>query len=295
MIVIFTIIGLSIFGLNISNAKQGAMSQYNLQATNVAEMGPSQLREKIYSLLNSPSYQDKSLSDIKVQLQTDLNAAFTANYPILPNRANPNFKIINLTVSTSANGSNDTINVDFTSIGTAANNQTKTITGTIQINRMSAAPFPSQPIGVSFEQNPAPDIKQNTNLTYNNVYYNQDVSLAQNTNLTVSGDFYSSGNLSQENNSDIVVNGNAYINTISQKLNGGNNNGNQALICVDKTLYVYSTNTNPLSVKTDFKTCQDVKSYNNNQGIYAKNVVYYQNTPGQWLKSNIFTQNIQYK
>ncbi len=59
---VFTIIGLSLLGLNLNTSKQVYKTGSDLQATNLAEMGVTHLKEEVYRTLNANN--DKTVTDL---------------------------------------------------------------------------------------------------------------------------------------------------------------------------------------------------------------------------------------
>jgi hypothetical protein len=292
IIVVFSVIGIGLIGLNVTNAKQATNTRNNLQATNLAEMGTSQLREEVFTKLLSTAYQNKTLSEIKTNLQTDLNTFIYTDYPINTTTISPKFKIEKAIVSTAEDASFEILKVEFKTVGTSENKQNKNVSGIFQLKRLKA--FPSPPTGaIVFSQDV--DYNSNTNQAYQTVYYTQDVELDSNITITVNIDLYAQGTIIQASNSDLWVKGNAYISSLDQSTNT-TGNGNRALMCVDNTLYVYTSDiNNKLPVNTSFTNCSSVLySTPPNNGIFAKKVVYLSSSPEDWKKENLTVENVQY-
>jgi hypothetical protein len=291
MVVVFSVIGVSLIGLNVSNAKQGSTTQNNIQAINLAEMGTTQLKSNVIKSLELNATKD--IESLKTIITTTVNSLVNVPFKVdSSDPKSPSFKIESATVSKGDEGPYEFLTIDFKSVGTAQNLKSKFITGNIKLKRGKG--FPSAPPGATIF-----DVKEeykHNDSTYNTVYYQAGLSMASNTDITINVDLYANGTITQQSNTDLWVKGDAYVQTLDLKENS-TGNGNLAIMCVDDTLYVYSSNPEiqNLEVETNFSTCQNVITTKPKNGIFAKKVVYLSINPEQWKQQNTTVENIQYK
>lgn len=290
IIVVFSVIGLSLISLNVTNAKQGTLTRNNLQATNLAEMGTTHLKDKVYSSIkvNENSDLNTIATNLRNTLTTDvINKPFS----ITTATNSPKYMIPAVTITTMIDGPYELLTVDFTSVGTTENLQSKNITGKIILKRGRG--FPSAPDNATVFE--AKEVYERENPIYTQpVYYEQGLSMSSNTDVTVNVDLYAKGTITQASNTDLWVKGDAYVQTLDLKTNGGN--GNLAIMCVDDTLYIYSATPEvTLPVETSFIDCATVLTDKPKNGIFAKKVVYLSINPEIWKKENLTIDNIQYQ
>ncbi|WML45559.1 hypothetical protein [Neobacillus sp. PS3-40] len=293
IIVVFTIIGISLLGLNLNSAKQGSKTGNDIQATNLAEMGANHIKQIAIQTLQTNN--DKSLLDVKLILQNNLNAALlNKSFPIKNNLDFPNYKVISEDVSVEdiAKEQAQKVIINFTTEGFSENQQSKSITGVIQFTRGKGDAFPNAPEN-STRYDETQVFDHNNDGEYDKtLYFKNGFVMNSNSKLTFDVDLYVNGTITQEANTDVWVKGDAYVKELDLKTND-NNNGNLALMCVDKTLFIYSTVQIP--VETNFTNCEDVLAKKPKNGVFAKKVVYVSptNSPS-WGTENL-TIDTQYK
>lgn len=292
---VFTIVGIGLIGLNVNNAKQISKTGNDLQATNLAEMATTHLKNEVQQILEI--HNDKSLTDVKMILQNDLQAnVINKPFQIKNELKNPSYQIEKANVSSSDDGTAEKIWIDFISLGTSQSLQTKQIEGKIQISRAKKPVYPTKPAHAT-EVPTAINYDHNNDGTFDQtMYYEQGFTMKSNTSLTFDSDLYAKGMIKLESNTDLWVKGDAYVELLDLKTNDNNHNdhGNLALMCVDKTLFVYSTT--QVSVETNFTDCESVLDKKPKNGIFAKQVIYESpDHSSTWQGANQSMMDTKYK
>jgi hypothetical protein len=290
---VFTIIGLSLLGFNLNSAKQSSKTGNDIQATNLAEMAVNHLKEVAIQILQTNN--DKSLIEVKDLLQENLQTTLNNKpFRIKENQDFPKYVVINedVTVEDLEGEQTQKLFIHFTTEGFSENQQSKKITGVIEFSRGKQNTFPEIPDNSTVFSDPMIFDHNNDGVYNQTVSFNNGLLMESNSNLTFNFDLYSEGTITQESNTDLWVKGNAYVNALDLKTNN-TNNGNLAIMCVDETLFIYSTVQIP--VETNFTNCEDVLTSKPKNGVFAKNVVYLSpNGSSTWGTDN-FSIDTQYK
>ncbi|WP_157413015.1 type IV pilus modification PilV family protein [Neobacillus drentensis] len=300
MIVVFTVIGLSLIGINVNNSKQVSKSGNDIQATNLAEMGTTHLKEDIFTKIASDEYKTKDLEEIKKSLQSELDTIINHDFQV--NTSNKTkFKIAAATVQNEVVGNNEIIKVKFTSVGTSENDQTRKVIGTFKLLRGKGVSFPPKPPNITDANTYLNSIVYKGNYTKTEpVYYYSGFTMNPPTTLTftVTADLYAKGTIRQEANTDLTVWGNAHVENPYPKTNNPGN-GNLGLMCVEKKLFIYSNLNFDIKKLSDYgyTSCSQVVAHRPPlNGVYAKDYEYIRTTsPDNWSKGNLTIEDIEYK
>lgn len=300
MIVVFTVIGLSLIGINVNNSKQVSKSGNDIQATNLAEMGTTHLKEVIFTTITSDAYKTKDGEQIKISLQSELNTIINHEFQV--NTSNKTkFKIAAATVQNEVVGNNEILTVKFTTAGMSENNQNREISGTIKVTRGRGVSFPPRPTTIKDEDTYLDTVTYKLNeVRPESEYYYMGFTLTPPTTLTytVTADLYAKGTIRQEANTDLTVWGNAHVENPYPKTNDPNN-GNLGLMCVDKKLFIYSNLNFDIKKLSDYgyTSCSQVVGHSPPlNGVYANDYEYIRTTsPDNWSKGNLTIENVEYK
>ncbi|WML25423.1 hypothetical protein [Neobacillus sp. OS1-33] len=300
MIVVFTVIGLSLIGINVNNSKQVSKSGNDIQATNLAEMGTTHLKEVIFTKISSDAYKTKDLEQIKTSLQSELNPIINLDFQVSTSNKTK-FKIAAATVQNEVVGNNEILTVKFTTVGISENTQTREISGTIKVTRGRSVSFPPKPTSIKDENTYLNTVTYKFDgIRTEPEYYYNGFTLTPPTTLTytVTADLYAKGIIRQEANTDLIVWGNAYVENPYPKINDPGN-GNLGLMCVEKKLFIYSNQKFDIKKLSDsgYSTCSEVVGHKPAlNGVYAKDYEYIRTTnPDNWSKGNLTIENIEYK
>lgn len=301
MLTVFSIIGMTVVGMAANNATQIKKTGNEIKSTNLAEMGVDHLKKMTALILtqNSQETLEKSKNELALVLP---NREF---FSIKTASTYPRYQFDQITVNSRVESDKEVLLVDFTSVGIAEDQQKEKITGTIIAYRgKSAGGFPARPSEMKTYSEMDFDKKENTiskpayfedkllipsNTDLNfieNAYFEKGFSTSANTTHHFNKDLFLKGNSSIVSNSDVSVNGNLYLDEIFVKTNK-NHNGNQGLLCVDGTLYLYGEE--ELEVISNTNGCSRIVSEKHNSGIFATKVVNLPATPqpGAWRAENI--------
>lgn len=280
--------------MNVNSSKLLSKTGNDLQATNLAEMGATHIKEEVFSILQENN--EKTLAETELILEQNLPFNFTFQVKA---ETNPFYIIkssnIPADVSKVEDEKTETIIVYFSSYGYSNDQQEKNITGMVRATRAKGSIFPTAPDGTIHFYDDAEWTKDDDD-EIDNVYFHEGVTMSSNSDLQVNYNLYSEGTTTLESNSDLIVFGDAYVQLLDVKTNS--NPGNLGLMCVENTLYIYGDPTVNLGIKTSFTNCTDVKAATPaKNGIYAKNYLYVSPSTGGtgWEKGNLNFDTIKYE
>jgi hypothetical protein len=293
MMTVFSIIGITLVGMAANNSKQIAHTGSEIKATNLAEMGVTHMKKQAASLLAMNS--KKSLEHTVEILNNELRT-FDNSFNLKLNQSYPMYRIDDITVSPLISEDQESISISFTSIGIAEDQQESRISGKMIISRgFLTGEFPQptaemQPSDLEESDKYTHEftnsilfprkftVRPNTSLSFTkDAYFQNGLDTESNTHLEIGRDLYLKEESSIKNNSDVWVKGNAHIESLSVKQNNPER-GNQGLICIEGTLYLYGDEEN-ISVKTPNPSCAQIIDSKHESGIFALEVVNVSETP----------------
>ncbi|MBT2681648.1 pilus assembly PilX N-terminal domain-containing protein [Bacillus sp. ISL-35] len=291
MMTVFSIIGITLVGMAANNSKQIAHTGSEIKATNLAEMGVTHMKKQVTGILSRNS--KKSLDYTVATLNNEL--PFNKSFNLKLSQSYPMYRIENIIVSPVKSGEQEKISIAFTSIGIAEDHQESRISGKMIVSRgflTGDFPQPTTEMKPSDEESIKSNhefassklflnnfsVRSNTDLSFKkDAYFQNGLETESNTHLEIGRDLYLKEESSIKNNSDVWVKGNAHIKSLSVKQNNPER-GNQGLICIEGTLYLYGDEEN-ISVKTPIPSCAQIIDSNHESGIYAMEVVNVSETP----------------
>jgi hypothetical protein len=271
IVTIFSILGLSLIGINLNTSKQVARTGNDLRATNLAEMGVVHIKEEFHGIIKGHKIQTLSgllnqllgIEKHKIQVGNKQYYEFESGHPAPVYRE----------------GALIAIRYPFTSIGTSVDTE-KTISGDLVIS----LEFPLRQVGIDLISGKRiyKQVGGLFDLIFeDDVYYSDGFAVQSNTDLTYELDLFSQGEITMTSNSDIIVKGDAYVNDLYLTTTGGTggNQANQSLMCVEGTLTIFGTipeGVNRYEGETmgEEIDCDRIASENNNSGIFATKIIF---------------------
>jgi hypothetical protein len=291
MMTIFSIIGIALVGMAANNSKQIAHTGSEIKATNLAEMGVTHMKKQVAGILTRNSKKSLDYTVETLNNELPLNNSFN----IKLGQSYPMYRIENIKVSPLTSEEQEKISISFTSIGIAEDHQESRISGKMIVSReFLTGDFP-QP---TTEMKPSDEesikfnheflsstlfpnnftVRSNSTITFKkDAYFQNGLDTESKTHLEIGRDLYLKEESSIKNNSDVWVKGNAHIESLSVKQNNPGR-GNQGLICIEGTLYLYGDEEN-ISVEPPIPSCAKIIDAKHESGIFAMEVVKVSETP----------------
>lgn len=291
MMTVFSIIGITLVGMAANNAKQIAHTGSEIKATNLAEMGVTHMKKQVAGILSRNSKKSLDYTVETFNNELPLNNSFNLKL----GQPYPMYRIENIIVSPSTSEKQENISISFISTGIAEDQQESRISGKMIISRgFLSGDFPhpttemkstdEESIKFNHEFTSSTLFLNNFTLRSNSVlsfkkdaYFQNGLDTESNTRLEIGRDLYLKEESFIKNNSDVWVKGNAHIESLGVKQNNPGK-GNQGLICIEGTLYLYGDEEN-ISVKTPNPSCAQIIDSKHESGIFAMEVVRVSDNP----------------
>lgn len=284
MMTVFSIIGITVMGMEANNAKQIAYTGSGIKATNLAEMGVAHMKRSTAAIL--AENKEASLSDTAKLLQTALPSGIA--FPINKDSSYPLYKMEDVEILATNKEEQEVIKIVFTSIGIAEDYQERRINAELKIARGEGNgefPEPDKGMEVSEEDEITSNgpfltpilydshltISSNHNPVFEkDIYFKNGLTARANTEVTFESSLYLKGESFIESNSNIVVYGDAYIENMDVKQNPSGK-GNQGLLCVEGAVRLYGDIESTVTITS--QSCETITSAKHYSGIYAKEVI----------------------